>query len=143
MSDSWLDDLEALYEADKKKQEEPPVTAPGLLQPPAAADILRSLNALKLLQRVQSILLRGGGSIDEYDHHSSFDRLVTLVWQGPISAARPPAAEDPTDFYFIAIGVKGQKVYVNDKHLANPTPQTLRQALVTAAKQPGRRQNKS
>ena len=143
MPGNWLDELEELYEADKKKQQEPQATNQPLLKQPDAADILRSLNAAKLLQRVQSILLRGGGGIVVNEHHSVFDQAISLVWQGSISAARAPDPEDPTDYYFIAVGVKGQKVYVNNKHLVNPTPQTLRQALVEAAKQPGRKKNKA
>ena len=38
MSDSWLDDLEELYEADKKNQMEPQELNLSVLKKPAAAD---------------------------------------------------------------------------------------------------------
>lgn len=142
MHESWIDELNELHEADKKKQQEQAELDLSVLGQPTAADILRSIEAVKLLKRVQNVLLRGGGTIDVYERRGPYDRAVTLVWQGPISAARKPNPEDPSDYYFIAVGVKGKQVFVNDNQLTTPTPDELRKALVEAAKQPGHQKNK-
>ncbi|GAB4441915.1 MAG: hypothetical protein Kow0031_23960 [Anaerolineae bacterium] len=144
MKDDWLDELDSLYEQDKAQQQqiddEIDVT---ILNRPSAADLLRDIGAMKLLRRVQSLLLRGGGTLDVYERNGPYDRAVTLVWQGSISNARRPDPEDPSDYYFIAIGVKGQHVYVNDRLVKNPTPEALKEALVAAAKQPGHQKRKA
>lgn len=119
----WLDELDNLYEQDKQSQqqvvEELDLT---ILNRPSAADILRNIEAMKLLHRVQSLLLRGGGTLDVYERSGPYDRAVTLVWQGPISNARRPDPEDNSDYQFIAVGVRGSDVYVNDALLNLPTP---------------------
>ena len=52
-----------------------------------------------------------------------------------ISEAAPA---DPDDYYYILVGAKEDKLYVNGKRLKSATPETLKSALVWAGKNPGR-----
>jgi hypothetical protein len=63
---------------------------------------------------------------------------MSLAWQGPISEARKPDPKSTEAYQYILIGVREGKLYVNDKEVAVATPETLKQALVEAAKKPGR-----
>ncbi len=144
MPDNWLDELYQMHNEDKAKQQASEKTDPLDLsvlsknRVELAAAVLRSVNALNLVRRLQSALLGGKGIIDTSDSRDDYDRVITLVWQGPISNARKPNPEDPTEYQYISIGVRGKKLYVNDQEVTSLTPEALKSALVKAAKKPGK-----
>jgi hypothetical protein len=89
---------------------------------------------------VQKVLLGGQGTLDILADVSDYERVVTLVWQGPISAARRPNPEDPQEISYILVGVRQGKLWVNGKKLSPGTPETLKKALIEACENPGRAQ---
>ena len=93
---------------------------------------------LSLARRLQSALLGGKGIIDIFDSQDDYDRIITLVWQGPISNARKPNPEDPAEYQYISVGARGKRLFVNDKEVTSLTPEALKIALVEAAKKPGK-----
>ncbi|MBN1218035.1 MAG: hypothetical protein JXM69_03820 [Anaerolineae bacterium] len=142
MSDEWLDQLRQLHEADKAQREAEAPPKPA--QPPEnrASDILRQSEAHKLLREVQKVLLNGGGTLDIFDRAADYDRVITLAWQGPISAARKPDPDDPEPYHYILVGVRNEKLWVNGKLLRETTPQVLKAALLEASQNPGRESNR-
>ncbi len=142
MSNDWLDELYNLRAVDKSRRQAETdlldLQALAAQRDQQAADILRQTDAHNLLRRVQKALLDGKGLIDFFEHESEFERLMTLLWQGPLSAARSPNPEDPEEYQYIAIGVRRGKLYVNDDEVASLTSEALQKALVKAAKNPGR-----
>lgn len=145
MTTSWLDEIYQLRETDKQKRQEETKAENldlSLLKRPTAADLLQRCEAHKLLRRVQQALLDGKGLIDIFEHDSKYERLISLVWQGPISEARVPNPQDPEDYRYITVGAREGKVYVNGKELASITPEGLKEALVAACKNPGRQRRK-
>jgi hypothetical protein len=142
MSDDWLNQLRQLREQDKasrqpaeKEQDLSLLQAQRVQQ---AADLLRQTDALNLLRQVQKALLDGKGVLDVFEQTQRYDRAISLAWQGPISEARKPDPKSTAAYQYILIGVREGKLYVNDKELAVATPETLKKALVEAAKKPGR-----
>lgn len=139
----WLDELYQLREADKQNQTAPESQTEldlSLLQrPKEAADLLRQCDAHKLLRRVQRALLDGKGIIDFFEQAGTYDRIISLIWQGPISNARTPNPEDPEPYQYIFVGVRNGKVYVNGKPLPTAIPEALKEALVEASKNPRRK----
>lgn len=97
------------------------------------------------MRRLQSALLGGKGIIDVFDSKDDYDRIITLVWQGPISNARNPNPEAPTKYQYISVGARGKKLDVNDQKVTSLTPEALKIALVEAAKPPSKakRDNKA
>lgn len=138
MADSWLDDLEQLRRADEIKQAKSvsPPSHPSVTTHEEAAVALRQSQAHKLLRQVRSVLLQDNGTIDIFDESDKYDRVISLVWQGPISNARRPDSNDPADFSYIMIGAKGKRLYVNHKPLKKTSPEALKAALLQAAKKP-------
>jgi hypothetical protein len=139
MSSDWLDELNAIREADKAKQEAARAKAleMSLLKRSEQASLaLKKCQAHKLLRRVQSVLLGGQGTLDMFDRDKSYDRALALVWQGPVSEARIPRADDPDDFYYILVGARGDKLFVNGTQVKPVTPEALKPALVEAARKP-------
>jgi hypothetical protein len=137
MSDDWLAQLRQLHEADKTKRE---TALPLLSEPPPqnqAAELLRQLQAHQLLRQVQKALLGGQGTLDIFDRAGDYDRMISLVWQGPISAARKRDPNDPEPYNYILVGVRQDKVWVNGKPLSEATPEALKTALVEASRKPG------
>lgn len=141
MSDEWLEQLRQLHEADKTKHE---AEAPKEQEPPPqsrASELLRQSDAHQLLRQVQKALLGGEGVLDIFDRAGNYDRVITLAWQGPISAARKPNPNDPEPYNYILVGVRKDKLWVNGKSLPETTPEALKAALVEASKKPGREKN--
>jgi hypothetical protein len=137
----WLDELYQLHEQDKaKRQEEMAQLDLSILgkHRPTSTGILRHSNALNLLRRVQKALLNGKGVIEVFDQKSDYDHALTLVWQGPISAARKPNPNDLEPYQYILVGVKDARLYVNGKEVNPPHPENLKAALVEAAKNPAK-----
>jgi len=151
MTDNWLDELYRMHNEDKTKQQSSKKTAPldmsvlSKNRVELAAAVMRTVNAHTLMRRLQSALLGGKGIIDVFDSKDDYDRIITLVWQGPISNARKPNPEDPTEYQYISVGARGKKLYVNDQEVTSLTPEALKIALVEAAKNPGKvkRDNKA
>jgi hypothetical protein len=131
----WLDDLRQFRE-EKLEASLPKITA---YQPPplTADDLFRQCRALELLRQVQKALLGGEGLLNVPIQQKQYEKVFTLVWQGPIYAARKPEENTDDDMYFILVGVKKNQVYVNGKKLAEITPEALKVMLVEAAKSPG------
>lgn len=139
----WLDELNELREADKARREAEAKAQPldlSVLRREQATLTLRKCEAHKLLRRVQGVLLAGKGLID-IEHTGEYDRAIALLWQGPISEARLPRADDPDEVYAIIIGAKGDKLFVNGRQVSPVTPEALKPALVWAAKNPVRQAN--
>jgi hypothetical protein len=138
-----LEQLRQLHEADKAKHaaETPKVSE----QPPPnlASELLRQSEAHQWLRQVQKELLNGGGTLDIFDRAGDYDRVVTLAWQGPISAARKPSPDDPEPYNYILVGVRKGKLWVNGRSLPEATPAALKAALLDACKKPGREKRKS
>ena len=141
VSNDWLEQLRQLHEADKSKQEAatPPVEP---LPPDMASELLRQSQAHHLLRQVQKVLLGGEGTLDIFDRASDYDRLISLVWQGPISAARKPNPDDPEPYHYIFVGVRKDKLWVNGKIVSEATPAALQAALLEASQKPGREQRR-
>jgi hypothetical protein len=136
VSDDWLEELQQLHEADKVKHQAPQQDEQ---KPPQteASDLLRKSNAHILLRQTQKVLLDGGGVLDIFDRAGDYERVITLAWQGPISAARKPNPDDPTPYHYILVGVRQGKLWVNGKKLRQATPEALKTALLWASKNPG------
>jgi hypothetical protein len=142
MTTDWLDELRQLHEADKQKHEEEAraLDLSVLRRSEQAADLLSKCQAYRLLRRAQQALLAGKGQIDISEHTEKYERVITLVWQGPISNARMPDLNDPEDYQYVAVGTRGGKVYVNEQVLEPVTPEALKVALIKASKKPARQQ---
>ena len=139
MSDDWLNQLNQIREDDKaKRQQAQAETEPLTLPQNQAVDLLRQIKAHELLRQVQRALLGGQGTLDVFDQAHDYDRLLALVWQGPISEARRPDPNDPELYSYILVGVRQGKVWVNSKRLPEATPEALKQALLAACKNPRR-----
>jgi len=110
MSDDWLEELQQLREQDKASRqavvEQLDLNVLLSQREKQAADLIRQADAHNLLRRVQKALLGGKGIIDFLEHESDYERAITLIWQGPISAARNPDPEDPEAYQYILIGVR-------------------------------------
>ena len=148
MADNWMDELYQMHEEDKTKQEAQKKVVPldlSILSQnriELAAATLRSVNAHAVMRRLQSALLGGKGVIDTFDSKDDYDRIITLIWQGTFSTARKPDPHASEEYWYISVGAKGKRLYVNDKEVAPITPEALKAALVKAAKSPGRAQPK-
>lgn len=142
MSDDWLNQLRQLRERDKASRQpvEEAVDLSVLLaqRVQQAADLLRQADALNLLRQVQKALLDGKGILDVFSQTQRYDRAISLAWQGPISEARKPDPKSTEPYQYILIGVKEDKLYINDKEVAAASPEVLKEALLEAAKKPGR-----
>ena len=141
MNDDWLDQLKQLHEADKhKEQAQEPDLNLSILQKKsqAAINLLRRSRAHDLLRQVQKTLLNSGGTLEVHDQTSDYERAITLVWQGPISAARRPDENDPEPYNYILVGVRQDKLWVNGKSLKDASSEALKSALLQACKKPGR-----
>ena len=140
MNDDWLKQLQQLHDDDKAKQQPKvdDVGAKALKQQKEAATLLRKSKAHELLRQIQKTLLGGGGILDIYEQKSDYERVISLVWQGPISAARRPDPDDPEAYSYILVGVRQGKLWVNGKQVAKATPEALQAALLQACKKPGR-----
>lgn len=139
MNDDWLQQLQQLREDDLARQRNS-LEATKQVQSPQrqASDLLRQARAHELLRQVQKTLLDGQGLLDIFERKGQYDRVLTLVWQGPISAARKPDPDDPAGYNYILVGVRDGRLWVNGKALPEATPAALKAALVQAARKPGR-----
>lgn len=142
MTTDWLTELRQLHEADKQKHQEKTqeLDLSILRRSEQAVDLLNKCQAYRLLRRAQQALLDGKGQIDISENTEKYERVVSLVWQGPISNARMPRLEDSEDYQYIAVGARGGKVYVNEKLLEPVAPEALKLVLVKASKKPARQQ---
>lgn len=142
MSDDWLTQLRQLRERDKtSRQPVEEVVDLSVLQAQRvqqAADLLRQADALNLLRQVQKALLDGKGVLDVFEQTQRYDRAISLAWQGSISEARKPDPKSTEAYQYILIGVREGKLYVNDKEVVPASPEVLKEALLEAAKKPGR-----
>ena len=143
MSDDWLDELRKVREEDQARVEAEidELNLQVLDRKNQAIEVLRQSDAHNLLRKVQKVLLGSKGVIDILDTTEQYDRALTLAWQGPISNARVPRAEDPDDYHYILVGAKGDQLFVNGKLLKSATPDMLKSALVWASKNPLRQSN--
>lgn len=143
MSNDWLEQLRQLHDADKAKHQtqieaQQQKEQQKKARRKGAIELLRKSQAHELLRQVQKTLLDGGGSLEIADNASHYERVITLIWQGPISAARKPDPEAPEDYYYILVGAREGKVWVNGKPLRSATPEALKAALLEAGKNPSR-----
>lgn len=148
MDENWMDELYRMHEEDKSKQETKKKVAPldlSILSQnriELAAATLRSVNAHAVMRRLQSALLGGKGVVDTFDSKGDYDRIITLAWQGTFSTARKPDPQTSEEYWYISVGAKGKRLYVNDKEVTPITPEAFKAALVKASKNPGRTQPK-
>jgi hypothetical protein len=137
VSDDWLQQLQQLHAADKAKRQAGTPRAETQPAPSPASELLRQSQAHALLRQVQKALLNGGGVLDIFDRAGDYERVITLAWQGPISAARKPDPDDPAPYHYILVGVRQGSLYVNGRKLKATTPEALKAALLWAGKNPG------
>jgi hypothetical protein len=141
MSNEWLDELRKLRQADQATQPAPPAVDSNLVEEKKrkrAAELLRKSKAHELLRQVQKTLLNGQGTLDFFDRAQDYERVISLAWQGPISAARRLDPDDPEPYHYILVGVKADKLWVNGVKLPAATPQAMQAALLQACQNPGR-----
>ncbi|MCB0209052.1 MAG: hypothetical protein KDJ52_06975 [Anaerolineae bacterium] len=138
MTDSWLDDLEQLRRADeiKRAKSTPATNTSASKAHEEATEALKQSQAHNLLRQVRKVLLHNNGTIDIFEESDKYDRVISLIWQGPISNARRPDPRDPADFNYIMIGAKGKQLYVNNRPLRQISPEALKAALLKAAQKP-------
>lgn len=135
MSD-WLEELDNIRRSDAEQPKEPVLNLSILNRHEKSVNALKICDAHNLLRKVNNVLLHGKGLIDVFDRTNEYDRAITLVWQGPISQARKPNTDDSSGFQHIVVGANGSKVYVNGHPLEHNTPDSLKKALVWAARNP-------
>ena len=139
MDSEWLNQLRHLREADRLKQPSAEEQKEQIqTEQRQASELLRRSRAHELLRQVQKALLGGQGLLDIFERKGQYDRVLTLVWQGPISAARKPDPDDPAQYNYILVGIRQGKLWVNGKSLPEATPEALKAALLEACKKPGR-----
>ena len=142
-NDDWLAQLKQLHEKDKAKQQAIANAEAEKKQQEQArknhiSALLRQSRAYELLREVQKALLAGKGVLDVFEASNDYERTITLAWQGPISDARKPNPEDTDDCYYIQVGVRHGRLWVNDRPLSSPTPKALKLALLKASQNPER-----
>jgi hypothetical protein len=139
VDEAWLDQLRQLREADRlNRQSEVEVEQQPQAEQRQASELLRQSRAHELLRQVQKTLLGGQGLLDIFERKGQYDRVLTLVWQGPISAARKPDPDDPAEYSYVLVGVRQGQLWVNGKPLASAEPKALQAALLEACQKPGR-----
>jgi hypothetical protein len=138
MSDDWLNQLQQLRDADKTKHQPPVEIDVESQRKQQAVDLLRKSRAHELLRQVQKTLLGGQGTLDFFDRKGDYERVISLVWQGPISEARRPDPDDSEPYNYILVGVRKETLWVNGKKVAEATPEALKAALLEACRKPGR-----
>jgi hypothetical protein len=138
MSDEWLEQLQQLHEADKAKRQAKVKEKEQQAQEDQASDLLRQSKAHELLRQVQRVFLAGQGTLDIFDRAGNYEQVITLVWQGSISAAHRPNPDDPEEYNYILVGVRQGKLWVNGKRVPSATPEALKTALLQACKNPKR-----
>lgn len=135
----WLDDLYNIRREDEerlnkhKKDASPDLSV--VEQRDQAISAMRVIEAHKILRRVNDALLNGKGIIKDIQD-AKYDQGLALIWQGPVSQARPPRPNDADKCRFIMVTAKGKQVFVNHTPLKNITPEEFKAALVKAAKKP-------
>lgn len=102
--------------------------------------LLHEVEALRHLRDMRRLLLGGVGRIELFEDAGGYDLVLALMWDGPISRARPPKAE-ARDGYHIFIGVRNNRLFVNNRPLTPANSDTLKAALLQAARRPGHRRN--
>jgi hypothetical protein len=142
----WLDDLNKIREDAEKLDKE---VTDGLdlsilgrgksEKPEFKKNLLIVVDAHNALRRLNQVLLGGKGLIDVFDSTKTFDYVIGVVWQGSVAKPLRPNPNNPGDYSFILVGCKADKVYVNGQVLDLNTPEALKQALVEAAKNPGKK----
>lgn len=137
MNDDWLEQIRQLHEADKAKRSQPKKEQ-QITEQDQAANLLTQSRAHDLLRQVQKTLLDGQGLLEISDRAGQYERMISLAWQGPISDARKPNPDDSEDYWYILVGVRDGKLWVNGKPVPAATPDALKTALLRACKNPGR-----
>jgi hypothetical protein len=84
------------------------------------------------MRQIQKVLLKGEGTLRFYESVGGYNRAIVLMWKGPVSAASKPANLKDVDVSII-VGANDMGIFVNDKKLAKPTPEALKQALLDLA----------
>lgn len=134
-NDSWLNELQKLYEADKVKQETAEAEAKRVTErQQQAAQIMQDSRAHELLRQVQKALLSGQGVLRFYTNAGGYDQAVALLWQGPISRAEKPVKDEKADG-LILVGTRDGELWVNEAPLLETTPQALKEALLEACRE--------
>ena len=146
MSDDWLKQLQQLHDADKAKREaesnkKSQQKKEEQRQQQQAINLLRQSQAHELLRQVQKVFLGGGGTLNISNQVGNFERVITLSWQGPISAAHRLAPETEDDISYIMVGVRQGELFVNDKRVSPPKPEALKSALLQACQNPRQKKN--
>jgi hypothetical protein len=131
--EEWLAQLRELYEKDKTVQHKKEQKAKEVK---SGEDLLRRTRAYQLMRQVQKTFLNGGGLLDASEGVGQYDRAITLVWQGSISQARRPNPKDPSDYFYIQVGLRGEHLWVNDQRTPAKTTAELRQHILRACQNP-------
>jgi len=135
----WLDDLYKIRREDEEREnkhkKDTSLDLSVLGRRDQAISAMRVIEAHKLLRRVNDALLNGKGIIKDIQD-AQYDQGLALIWQGPVSKARPPRLDDPDNCRFIIVTARGKQVFVNHNPLKGITPEEFKAALVKAAKEP-------
>ncbi|MDX1522033.1 MAG: hypothetical protein R3264_10430 [Anaerolineae bacterium] len=143
MSLDWLDELNQIREdaVAKEEEETKQLDVSNLKREAKSKNVLVIVDAHTALRRMNQVLLGGKGVVDLFDSSRDYDRAIGLVWQGSIAKPRRPSPEDDSPTFYILVGAKDERVFVNGKRLRYTTPESLKEALVKAAKNPIRRKH--
>jgi len=135
VEDEWLTQLRQLHEADKAKQSEPDQQNQKVGK---QRDLLQRAKVYQLMRQVQKYFLDGGGLLDASKGVGRYDRAITLVWQGPVSQARRPNSKDPSDYFYVRVGLRSGALWVNDRRTSATTSDELRHHLFQVCQKPAR-----
>ncbi|MEM7346837.1 MAG: hypothetical protein AAF485_21570 [Chloroflexota bacterium] len=139
MSDDWLDQLQQIRDEDQAEHDAVTRKKQAKVeQHNKALDLLRKYHVHELLRQIQKTLLSGHGTLDIFDIPHKYERVITLSWQGPVSAARKPATKDDEPYNYIMVGVRQGHLWINDKKIKKPNEQTIKAALLEACRKPKR-----
>ena len=118
-----------------EQQRAKPITSPTApLNTPDT--LLKEVKAFELLRDIREVLLDRVGVIELFEDASGYDLVMALMWDGPLTAPKPPQAHSKNRHH-IFVGVKGKSLYVNGQPLKPLTEEALQKALLKAAKNPG------
>ena len=139
MEDSWLDDLQALHDADQAQREAKEAAkqkAKSLVEQrkEQARAIMNRLHAHELLRQLQKTLLKGNGELTFYQNTQEYDEVVTLVWCGSFSAARKPKIDEVPEGNLV-VAARGGQAWLNGVAIEIHTPDYLQKMLLAACRQ--------
>ena len=133
--EDWLAELRKLHTVDQRKRRH---TAGKAEEIRPQADLLKQAKAYPLMRQVQKNFLNGGGLLDASEGVGRYDRAVTLVWQGSVSEPRRPNPKDPSDYFYVQVGLRRGDLWVNNRRTPAKTMAELRHYILKACQSPAK-----